>query len=129
MRSRNFFAAVGLAIVAHAPLGAQGIGGKWSVIWDADIRMDHDTAIAKARKPATLELTQRGDSVFGTWSGGIEPGIPLKGTFDGRAIQMSSGVMERTGMRDGQPMKMRVRWDVRGALSGSALTGTLFIYL
>src|SRR5206468_396498 len=105
------------------------VAGKWSVMWDADIRLDHDTAIVKSRKPATLELTQRGDSVVGTWSSGPETGTEVRGTFDGRVLQLTSGTNERAGMRDGKPMKMKVRWDIRGALQANKLGGSLFLYL
>jgi hypothetical protein len=127
---RQLIMLVCLVVSPSASVRAQGVAGKWSVMWDADIRFDHDTAIVKGRKPATVELTQRGDSVFGTWSGGVEPGgVALRGTFDGRTMRLTSGVNERTGTRDGQPMKMKVRWDVNGALQGAKLAGTLFIYI
>jgi hypothetical protein len=55
--------------------------------------------------------------------------MPLRGTTDGQSIRMTSGTNERTGMRDGQPVKMKVRWDFRGELKGSTLAGILFLYL
>ena len=59
----------------------------------------------------------------------MEKGVELRGTFDGKTVRLSSGTHERAGMRDGQPIKVMVRWDINGALQGSELKGTLFIYL
>jgi len=108
---------------------AQSVVGKWAVTWDADISIDHDTAIVKSRKPATLDLTQRGDSIFGVWTTGPSAGIPVRGTFDGRSLNLSSGVTERAGMIDGKPTPMKVRWDISGSVQASKISGVLMLYL
>jgi len=120
-----FLAVIGIG----APAKGQSIVGKWAVTWDADIGIDHDTAVVKARKPATLELTQRGDSIFGIWSTGPSGGVPVRGTFDGRSLNLSSGVTERTGMIDGKPTPMKVRWDIAGSVQASKIAGVLMLYL
>ena len=85
-------------------LGAQGVSGKWTV-WDSDIRLDHDTAVVNSRRPATLELTQRGDSIFGTWSSGGLETTALRGTIDGRGFKLTSGVIERMGRSTESPRR------------------------
>jgi hypothetical protein len=117
------------SLTLHVQAQAPNIAGRWAVTWDADVRIDHDTAVVKSRKPASLELTQRGDSVFGVWGAGPDGGIQLRGTFNGRTVRLTSGVNERTGMVDGKPVQMKVRWDIAGALDNSKLAGTLMLYL
>jgi hypothetical protein len=121
--------AVLATLAAHAHAQAPNIAGRWTVLWDADVRIDHDTAVVKSRKPASLELTQRGDSVFGVWGAGPDGGVQLRGTFNGRTVRLTSGVNERTGMVDGRPVQMKVRWDIAGAREGSKLAGTIMLYL
>jgi hypothetical protein len=111
------------------PASAQSITGKWAVTWDADVRVDHDTAIVKSRKAATLELTQRGDSVVGTWSTGPDGHTPVRGTYDGRSLKVSSGLVERNGMIDGKPTPMKIRWDIAGSVEASKISGVLFLYM
>lgn len=117
--------ATSLASSAHA----QGIAGKWAVIWDSDISMDHDTVVVKQRRPAMLELVVKGDSVTGKWGTGIEQGLQFRGTFDGRTLRMTTGVNDRVVKRDGESITMKVRWDLTGALQGSKLAGSVFIYI
>jgi hypothetical protein len=125
MRLRIFAVALALAATqAHA----QSIAGKWSVTWDSDITMDHDTAIVKRRSTTTLEFTSNGDSVTAVW-GGPGQGSQMRGTFDGKALRMTTGKNERVIKVNGESVKMMVRWDVNGALQGSKLAGTMFIYV
>jgi hypothetical protein len=124
------FAMVAVASISlGSPATAQSIGGKWLATWDADVRIDHDTAIVRARKPASFELTQRGDSVIGTWRPGPDADVPVRGIFDGHSLKLSSGVLERNGMIDGKPTLMKVRWDIVGSLEGAKLGGVLLMYL
>jgi len=117
-----------LALVA-TPAHAQSIAGRWSVTWDSDITIDHDTAIVKKRSTTTLELTPKGDSVVGVWGAGPDQGAQLRGTFDGKSLRMTTGTNERVVKRNGEDIKMKVRWDMNGALQGSRLVGSLFIYV
>jgi len=117
------------AICAGLPASAQSVAGKWAVTWDADVRIDQDTAIVKSRKLATLELTQRGDSVVGTWSAGPDGHTPVRGTFDCRSLKLSSGTIERNGMIDGKPTAMKIRWDIAGSVEAAKLSGVLFLYM
>jgi hypothetical protein len=117
------------AICAGLPASAQSVTGRWAVTWDADVRIDHDTAIVRSRKPATLELTQRGDSVVGTWSAGPDGHTPVRGTFDGRSLKLSSGTVERNGMIDGKPTPMKIRWDIAGSVEAAKISGVLFLYM
>jgi len=129
MRVVTAVALLGVASAAASSAGAQGIGGKWSIVWDSDITMDHDTAIVKKRSTGTMELTVKGDSVAAVWNGGIGQGPQLRGTFDGKTLRMTTGTNERVIKRNGEDVKMRVRWDVNGALQGEKLAGSLFIYI
>jgi hypothetical protein len=126
MRLQIFIVAFAIAATsAHA----QSIAGKWSVTWDSDITMDHDTAVVKKRSTATLELALHGDSVTGVWGGGPGAGAQLRGTFDGKALRLTTGTNEREVRVNGEPVKMKVRWDITGAVQGAKLAGSLFIYV
>jgi hypothetical protein len=129
MRISTAVALLGVAAAAAPSVGAQGIGGKWSIVWDSDITVDHDTAIVKKRSTGTLEFTVKGDSVTAVWNAGVNQGTQLRGTFDGKALRMTTGTNERVIKRNGEDIKMPVRWDMNGALQGQKLSGSLFIYI
>ena len=123
MRISTVVALLGVTAATAHSAGAQGIGGKWSIVWDSDITMDHDTAIVKKRSTGTLELTVKGDSVTAVWNAGAGQGTQLRGTFDGKALRMTTGTNERVIKRDGEDIKMPVRWDMNGALAGPEVVG------
>ena len=108
---------------------AQSIAGKWSVTWDSDITMDHDTTIVKKRSTTTLDLALKGDSVTGVWGGGPDQGTQLRGTFDGKTLRMTTGTNERVVKVNGESKKMTVRWDVTGSVQGPKVAGVLLIYV
>jgi hypothetical protein len=108
---------------------AQGVTGTWSAMFDSDITIQRDTFIVKARGPATLVLTQRGDSVTGTWKSGSSPARDVSGTFDGRVLRLTTGRRESEIRVNGEPVKMMTRTDWMATLQGNRLTGTLFIRL
>jgi hypothetical protein len=119
---------VSLALAATSA-HAQNIAGKWSVTWDSDITLDHDTAIVKKRSTTTLDLTLKGDSVSGVWNAGPDQGAQLRGTFDGKTLRMTTGKNERVVKVNGESVKMMVRWDMNAVLQGPKLAGSLFIYV
>ena len=125
----SLYALAAILIAGPSMASAQGITGKWAVVWDADIRTDGDSAIVKSRKPATLELTQRGDSVVGVWHAGPNGGTQVRGTFNGRTLKLTSGANDSKGFLDGKPVTIRVRWDINGALQDGKLAGSLFLYM
>src|SRR5689334_19399079 len=96
--------------LAASPAFAQSVAGKWSVTWDSDITMDHDTTIVKKRSTTTLELALKGDPVTGVWGGGPDQGTQLRGTFDGKSLRMTTGTNERVIKINGESVKMMVRW-------------------
>src|SRR4029079_12823160 len=103
MRPQIFVVALALsATSAHG----QSIAGKWSVTWDSDITLDHDTAVVKKRSTTTLEFTLNGDSVTGVWGGGPDSGTRLHGTFDGKALRVTTGTNEREVKVNGKSVKM-----------------------
>jgi len=118
-----------LFALAATSAHAQSIAGKWSVTWDSDITLDHDTAIVKKRSTTTLEFTVKADSVFGVWNAGPDSGTQLRGTFDGKTLRMTTGTNARGVKVNGESVKMKVRWDLNGALQGPKLAGSLFIYV
>ena len=128
MRIVVVVALLGVAAATPHSAGAQGIGGKWSIVWDSDITVDHDTAIVKKRSTGTLEFTVKGDSV-NSGVGRGPGGAPLRGTFDGKSLRLTTGTNERVIKRNGEDVKLPVRTDMTGALQGQKLSGTLFIYI
>jgi hypothetical protein len=117
-----------LIAVAGAPaLSAQGVSGTWNATFDSDISMQKDTFVVKARRPAMLVLVQKGDSVTGTWGSAPLPTTSVRGTFDGRVLQLTTGLRESEVRVDGKPTTMKTRIDWMATVQGSRLTGTMFI--
>src|SRR4051812_21916772 len=119
-------AAIALFVVATSA-HAQGVAGKWSATFDSDISGRGDSFVVKERRPATLELTQRGDSVFGTWTVAGMDKSDVSGTFDGKILRITTGLHEREIRINGTPSKMKVRTDWTGSVSGNALSGVMTI--
>lgn len=127
--SRTIVAALALGIGLAAPLSAQGVAGSWRVTYDADITGRGDAITVKRRATGRLVLEQRGDSVFGrfTLDGGPDRSPVLRGTFDGRALTLTTGPARRTVTVNGTATEIVTRTDWMGVLDGAALRGTMFI--
>lgn len=126
---RRQLACVAALLCAARSASSQNVAGHWTATFDSDIRAERDTFRVLKRGPATLDLTQRGDSVFGVWRAGTLDTSVVKGTFDGRALKLTSGLAERTIKFNGQATTMKVRTDLSGVVHGSTVVGTLFIYI
>jgi hypothetical protein len=113
--------------VAVTTANAQAVTGTWSATFDSDMTMKKDSFVVKSRGPATLVLTQRGDSVSGTWSSGLGGARDVHGTFDGRVLRLTTGLNESEVRINGEPHKMKVRTDWMGTMQGNRLAGTMFI--
>ena len=118
---------VALSVAIAPAVAAQGVTGTWNGPFDSDLTMQRDTFVVKARRPATLVLVQRGDSVTGTWTSGPLPAAELRGTFDGRVLRLTTGLRESEVRINGEPRKMVTRTDWVGSLQGNRLSGTMFI--
>jgi hypothetical protein len=91
--------------------------------------MQKDSVVVKARRPATLVLVQKGDSVTGTWSSAPTSMLPVRGTFDGRVLRLTTGPRESEVRVNGEPKTMTTRTDWMASVQGNRLSGTMFIHL
>jgi hypothetical protein len=119
------------AVIASVPaaMPAQGVAGHWSATFDADVSVSGENMVVKGRRPAALDLTARGDSVFGKWIVADLETVSVSGTFDGRVLRLTSGVHEREMRINGQATKVKTRIDWTAAVAGNTLDGTMFIRL
>jgi hypothetical protein len=128
---RAFAALVALGTLAGvAPsVGGQDVTGTWTVTWDSDINTSGDVVTVKKRSTGRLVLEQRGDSVFGRFQpdGMPDPNRPLRGTFDGKVIKLTTGSLRRTVTMNGTPTEMMTRTDWMGAFDGTFFKGTIFV--
>ena len=108
---------------------AQGISGKWNAMFDADIQIRGDSIVVKSRKPAMLELQQRGDSLFGTWKPSDLEAVAVRGTYDGKVLRLSTTAQERQIRVNGAPTMVKTQTEMSAKVVGDSLAGTLLIKL
>ena len=131
MRSYFWLAALGMLVTVARLAPAQGVAGTWTVTYDADINTSGDVVTVKKRATGRLVLEQRGDSVFGRFNpdGMPDPDRPLSGTFDGKVLKLTTGLLRRSVNVNGKPTEMMTRTDWMGAGDGASMRGTMFIQL
>ena len=122
-------------LVVSSELSAQNVTGTWKVTYDSDMTRASGEWKARKRSEAPLELTQRGDSVFGVWHrSGDQPcpagdcnGQPVRGTLKGVALTLTTGANTRTVLENGKPVTATVRLDFTGTVSANRIVGVMFI--
>lgn len=131
MRWYLVVATLGMASGAVPGAGAQGVAGSWVVTFDSDINTSGDVVTVKKRSTGRLVLEQRGDSVFGRFKadGMPDPERSVHGTFDGKTLELTTGLARRTIRINGQPTEMPMRTDWIGAVSGASIRGTMLIQI
>ncbi len=121
--------AVALSVAIAPALAAQGVSGTWNATFDSDITMLRDSVVVKARRSATFVLVQRGDSVTGTWGSALLPTVPVRGTFDGRVLRLTTGSRESEVRVNGEAKRMTTRTDWMASIRGNRLSGTMLIHV
>src|SRR5690349_7925900 len=93
-----------LLALAAAPAAAQppALAGTWTVTWDADIRTAGGRSEVRARRDATLELAQHGDSLSGTWHPVPAVSVPVSGRVEGGTVRLGSAWRGDEVLRDGK---------------------------
>lgn len=131
MRSHLLVAALGMGIGVVPSARAQSVAGMWTVTYDADINTSGDVVTVKKRSKGHLVLEQRGDSVFGRFKpeGMPDPERNISGTFDGKVLKLTTGLVRRTIRMNGQPIDMMTRTDWMGAVDGASMKGTMLIQI
>ena len=132
MRSYVRVVALGsMLAAASSRVAAQGVAGAWTVTYDSDINTSGDVVVVKKRSKGRIVLEQRGDSVFGRFKadGMPEPERSLSGTFDGKVLELTTGLARRTIRINGQPTEMPMRTDWMGAVTGESIRGTMLIQI
>lgn len=128
MRGGSPVSGVGVAlatlIAPAALLAAQDVSGHWDVTWAQAVRNERDgTMTIQKWGEATLELTQEGDRVTGTWTTRIRGVVTWK--VDGmlRGGRLSLTATEHDSDDPELAAIARMRW--RATLSGDHLDGEM----
>src|ERR1043165_8244736 len=61
-------AAVTALLIPQLARAQASIAGKWSTEFDIGIRNENGVETSMGKRQATLVLTMKGDSIFGTWT-------------------------------------------------------------
>ena len=83
--------------IAAGPLAAQGINGSWITEFERQMRNENGVVSGGEKTKARLVLTQKGDSVTGTWQilEGSAAARALKGTISGTKVSLTTQVQAR----------------------------------
>ena len=117
-----------LALAALLATQSPGVSGTWTLTYDADIRTSGGKSEVRGRREGTLVLTQRGDSVFGSWTGVPGESIPVTGRVDGTAVRFGSAwrggnVRVNGKVVDGAEM----RTEFHGTVERGGMAGTMYV--
>ena len=120
---------VAIAVIAAAPLSAQGISGTWFTEFERQMRNQDGVVSGGDKIKAKITLAQKGDSLIGTWeivpaSGQpTPPARPLRGAFrDGKGTLVSEFDARRNINGEESVAKVTVIYDF--TVSGDKLEGT-----
>jgi hypothetical protein len=116
---------VALPVRAQAPRAS----GRWLVTFDANVTRKGAAVVVEAREQATLQLTQRGDSVSGTWKVASAPPRIVHGTYDGKTLALRTETAEQEIRVNGKPVKMQSMTEWSAAISGVTIAGTMLVRL
>jgi hypothetical protein len=109
----------------------QRVSGTWLVEYDMRLEREGDGAErVTERGKARLELSQRGDSLFGIWQGSTGPSRterPVRGTVEGGNVRFTTGVAEATISRNGAETKLQIVSEFSGAVDGDIIGGTMTV--
>jgi hypothetical protein len=131
MRKIAYGAAVLLSFLMTPGVRAQGVAGTWQVNYDMRIERTGGEDVVTERGKATLTLTQKGDSVSGSWvvTAGppgrpVPPPRAVKGTFRSGTLNFSGDPVAAQIMQNGESSSVMMLQEYEGTLSGDALKGT-----
>ena len=114
-----------LVALAAGPLAAQGINGSWITEFERQLRNENGEVTAGEKTKARLVLTQKGDSVTGTWQmleGAATPRA-LKGTISGNKVSLTSQVQAKRNINGEESVTtLTVVYDF--TVEGNKLQGT-----
>ena len=109
----------------------QRVSGTWLVDYDMRIAREGDGAErVTERGKARLELSQRGDSLFGTWqasTGLSRAERPVRGTVEGSNVRFTTGPAEATINRNGEETKIQIVSEFSGAVDGDSIGGVMTV--
>jgi hypothetical protein len=131
MRTFTILAVVALAGTGLRPVKAQGsVAGKWSTEFDIGIRNENGVETSMGTRAATMTLSVKGDSVFGTWqaaadsTGKLPAAIHLSGTTGGSKARLRSEPVERTVRMNDEEQKVKMFTTYVLAVDGDKIDGT-----
>lgn len=127
MKRMSFVAA--MALLAAAPLSAQGVSGTWFTEFERLIRNQDGVVSSGEKTRAKITLEQKGDSLFGTLEAVAAPGAPtpparpLRGAVkDGKGTLVSEFDGRRNINGEEEIVKLVVTYDF--TVSADKLEGT-----
>ena len=118
-----------LALLAGSPLAAQGIAGNWITEFDRQIRNDGGAVSTGERARARITLTQKGDSVTGTWQVISDPANTsrpraITGTVAGNKVSLQAQ-FQATINRNGETEERTITILYDLTMAGDKLEGTM----
>ena len=121
-----------LFVVTASPVAAQGISGRWITEFDRSVRNENGNVTTGDKAKALIVLTQKGDSVTGTWevldrgpsqSGPTAPPRQLRGTIAGNKVSLSMRVDGKRNINgEESAVSMTMLYDL--TVDGDKLQGT-----
>ena len=131
MMKRAAVATLAFLAILHQPASAQGeLIGAWRTEFDIGIRSENGVETSMGKRQATMTLTLKGDSVFGTWQvivpegGKAPPALRLSGTRTGGKVTLQSEPVERTVRMNDEEQQVKMITGYVFELSGDELRGT-----
>jgi hypothetical protein len=131
MRTFTAATALALAITLHRPAAAQASpAGTWNTEFDIGIRNENGVETSMGKRAATMTLTLKGDSVFGSWqvaadsSGPAPAPIKLSGVRSGTKVTLRAEPVGRTVRMNDDEQRVTMVTSYSVELKGDLLEGT-----
>jgi hypothetical protein len=131
MKTFTAVAVLALATTLHRPAAAQASpAGTWSTEFDIGIRNENGVETSMGKRAATMTLTLKGDSVFGSWqvapdsSGPAPAPIKLSGVRAGTKVTLRAEPVERTVRMNDEESRVKMVTTYSLELRGDTLDGS-----
>ncbi len=131
MTKRAAVLTLALLATAGRTASAQGdVAGIWRTEFDIGIRSENGVETSMGKREATMTLTLKGDSVYGTWQvvapegATAPPQIRLSGIRSGNKVTLQSEPVERTVRMNDEEQRVKMISGYTFEVSSDALTGT-----
>jgi hypothetical protein len=130
MRSVALLAMVAGFAAPRMAIAQGSIAGTWSTEFDIGIRNENGVETSMGKRQATLVLTLKGDSVFGSWTVAAAAGLPsppavkISGVRSGSKFVFQQEPVERTVNSNGEERRIKMVSKYAVEIHGDEMTGT-----